>query len=109
MERPVLEVADIFSRHGAAWREQQRGHLSLGQLKVMTAIEQIRGPDLESTVEDDGIGFDVEQYLAPDSHAESFGLAFMRERARQIDGRLEIGRGSSERGVRVSLMVSLGR
>jgi hypothetical protein len=42
VERPFLEVADIFRRHGPAWREQQRGHLRLGQLKVMTAIERCR-------------------------------------------------------------------
>ncbi len=42
MERPVLEVADIFRRHGPAWRRAQAGHLSLGQLKVMSAIEQCR-------------------------------------------------------------------
>jgi len=42
VQRPALEVADIFSRHGAAWREQQRGHLSIGQLKVMSAIERCR-------------------------------------------------------------------
>lgn len=42
MERPALEVADIFRRYGPAWRADQRGHLSLGQLKVMTAIERCR-------------------------------------------------------------------
>ena len=42
MGRPVLEVADIFRVHGPAWRAAQRGHLSLGQLKVMSAIEQCR-------------------------------------------------------------------
>ena len=42
MGRPALEVADIFRRHGSAWRKQQAGHLSLGQLKVMSAIEQCR-------------------------------------------------------------------
>jgi hypothetical protein len=42
MGRPALEVADIFRAHGPAWREQQAGHLSLGQLKVMSAIEQCR-------------------------------------------------------------------
>lgn len=42
MERPALEVADIFRTHGPAWRERQAGHLSLGQLKVMSAIEQCR-------------------------------------------------------------------
>jgi hypothetical protein len=42
MGRPALEVADIFRTHGPAWRRQQAGHLSLGQLKVMSAIEQCR-------------------------------------------------------------------
>ena len=42
MGRPALEVADIFRTHGPAWRQQQSGHLSLGQLKVMSAIEQCR-------------------------------------------------------------------
>ncbi len=42
MPRPALEVADIFRAHGPAWREAQAGHLSLGQLKVMSAIERCR-------------------------------------------------------------------
>lgn len=42
MGRPALEVADIFRSHGPAWRAQEAGHLSLGQLKVMSAIEQCR-------------------------------------------------------------------
>jgi hypothetical protein len=46
VHRPALEVADIFRGHGPAWREHQRGHLSLGQLKVMSAIEQCRSPAL---------------------------------------------------------------
>ena len=40
--RPVLEVADIFRDYGAAWRRTNAGHVSLGQLKVMSAIEQCR-------------------------------------------------------------------
>jgi Putative transposase/Transposase zinc-binding domain len=40
--RPALEVADIFRAHGPAWRQAQAGHLSLGQLKVMSAIESCR-------------------------------------------------------------------
>jgi hypothetical protein len=40
--RPALEVADIFRAHGSAWRDAQRGHLSLAQLKVMSAITQCR-------------------------------------------------------------------
>jgi len=40
--RERLEVADIFRAHGPAWRRAQAGHLSLGQLKVMSAIERCR-------------------------------------------------------------------
>ena len=46
MGHPALEVADIFRAHGPAWREKQHGHLSLGQLKVMSAIEQCRSAAL---------------------------------------------------------------
>src|SRR5271167_5064170 len=42
MARPALEVADIFRDHGAAWRAAHRGHVSLGQLKAMSAIERCR-------------------------------------------------------------------
>ena len=42
MARPALEVADIFRDHGAAWRLANAGHVSLGQLKVMNAIERCR-------------------------------------------------------------------
>ncbi len=42
MIRPALEVADIFCDHGAAWRRANAGHVSLGQLKVMSAIERCR-------------------------------------------------------------------
>ena len=46
-----LEVADIFRVHGPAWRQAQAGHLSLGQLKVMSAIEQCRTAALGGHVE----------------------------------------------------------
>ena len=42
MHGPTLEVADIFRGHGAAWRDANRGHVSLDQLKVMSAIESCR-------------------------------------------------------------------
>ena len=44
MGHAALEVADIFRTHGPAWR--QRTQLSLGQLKVMSAIEQCRSAAL---------------------------------------------------------------
>ena len=46
MTRYALEVADIFRDHGPAWRQSQAGHLSLGQLKVMSAIERCRSAEL---------------------------------------------------------------
>jgi hypothetical protein len=42
MLRPTLEVADIFRAYGPTWREANRGHVSLGQLKVMSAVERCR-------------------------------------------------------------------
>ena len=42
MPRERLEVADIFRAHGPAWRKARAGHVSLGQLKVMSAIETCR-------------------------------------------------------------------
>jgi hypothetical protein len=49
--RPALDVADIFRAHGPAWRLDQAGHLSLGQLKVMSAIEACRTAQLGGHVE----------------------------------------------------------
>jgi hypothetical protein len=40
--RASLEVADIFRAEGASYRAVQAGHLSLVQLKVMSAIENCR-------------------------------------------------------------------
>jgi hypothetical protein len=37
-----LEIADIFQKHGPAWRRANAGHVSLSQLKVMSSIEACR-------------------------------------------------------------------
>jgi hypothetical protein len=42
MPRPKLEVADILRAHGPAYRRANAGHLSLTQLKVMSAVETCR-------------------------------------------------------------------
>ena len=61
--RPVLEVADIFRAHGPAWRDAQRGHLSLAQLKVMSAITQCRTAALGGHVlRCDGCGVEQVSY-----------------------------------------------
>ncbi len=44
--RSGLEVAEIFRTAGPAYRSEQRGHLGLAQLKVMSAIEQCRSAAL---------------------------------------------------------------
>src|SRR5260370_8571352 len=51
MLRPKLEVADIFRRHGDAWRKNNAGHVSRGQLRVMSAIEICRTAALGGHVE----------------------------------------------------------
>ena len=51
MRCPALEVADIFRDHGAAWRSANAGHVSLDQLKVMSAIERCRTAALGGHVE----------------------------------------------------------
>jgi hypothetical protein len=42
MDRPKLEVADIFRRYGMAYREQHADSMSIAQRRVMSAIEQCR-------------------------------------------------------------------
>jgi hypothetical protein len=51
MSQPGLEVADVFRRHGPAWRAANTGHLSLAQRRVMTAIEVCRTAALGGHVE----------------------------------------------------------
>ena len=51
MERPKLEVADIFRRHGARWRAANSAHVGSAQRRVMTAIEICRTAALGGHVE----------------------------------------------------------
>jgi len=44
--KPTLEISDIFRRFGPAWRRANAGHVSLSQLKVMSAIEACRTEEL---------------------------------------------------------------
>ena len=57
--RTDLELADIFREHGPAWRDANRGHVSLPEMKVMSAIERCRTAALGGHVlrcEDDACG-----------------------------------------------------
>ena len=49
--RPALEVADVFRRHGPAWRASRAGHIGRDQLKVMSAVETCRTAALGGHVE----------------------------------------------------------
>jgi hypothetical protein len=49
--RPPLEVADVFRRHGEAFRAAQGDRLSSRQRRVMAAIEACRTPSLGAHVE----------------------------------------------------------
>src|ERR1700740_185024 len=51
MERPKLEVADVFRRYGAAYRQQHGTSLSIAQRRVMTAIEVCRTASLDGHLE----------------------------------------------------------
>jgi len=51
MVRPNLEVAEIFRRHGEAWRTANASHVNLAQRRVMTAIEICRTAALGGHVE----------------------------------------------------------
>ena len=49
--RPALEVADIFRRHGDAFRQTHHQHLGRIERRVMAAIEACRTPALGGHVE----------------------------------------------------------
>ena len=51
MDRPTLEVADIFRRYGDAYRDAAGPALSPAQRRVMTAIESCRTAALGGHVE----------------------------------------------------------
>jgi len=52
--RPALEVADIFRRHGEAFRRSHDGHLGRIERRIMAAIEVCRTPALGGHVEQCG-------------------------------------------------------
>jgi Putative transposase/Transposase zinc-binding domain len=51
MDRPRLEVGDVFRRYGDAYRQQHAGSLSRDQLRAMSAIERCRTAALGGHVE----------------------------------------------------------
>jgi len=105
VERPALEVADIFRDFGPAWRDTNRGHVSHAQLKVMSAIEACRTAALGG-------------YVARCQNAEcghtliaSFGAAhsrnFMQLKPTRM-GSSDISRGNGECGGRCRVISARG-
>lgn len=73
--RTSLEVADIFRSAGPAYRAAHAGHLSLGQLKVMTAIENCRTAALGGHVEAcDDCGHCKREFLRTYAGERTFGM-----------------------------------
>src|SRR5262250_1376180 len=63
MERPRLEVADVFRRYGPAYRQQHEASLSRGQRRVMNAIELCRTAALGGHLEEcDSCGYQRPAY-----------------------------------------------
>jgi hypothetical protein len=83
MARSGLEVADILRDHGSAWREANRGHISLEQMKVMSAIERCRTATLGGHVarcENEGCAYTVISYNScRDRHCPKCQAAASRE------------------------------
>ena len=83
MARSSLEVADILRDHGPAWRDANRGHISLEQLKVMSAIERCRTAALGGHVarcENAGCAYTVIAYNScRDRHCPKCQAAASRE------------------------------
>src|SRR5437667_6327446 len=52
MDRPKIEVADIFRRYGEAYRNEHDGSLSTAQRRIMSAIEACRTAALGGHVEE---------------------------------------------------------
>jgi signal transduction histidine kinase len=95
VEEPLLRIAQEALgnavRHGASRRIDVRLHRDGGYVRL--------------EIEDDGRGLATDAPGASEGH---YGLVGMRERARLVGGRLEVGAGASG-GTRVGVEVPLGR
>src|SRR3981189_1568539 len=90
MARPALEIADIFRDHGPAWRQANAGHVSLGQLKVMSAIESCPPGALAGHVMrcEDGLHTQIANNSCRNRHCPkcqgSQALAWMKQRNSEL-------------------------
>lgn len=86
--RVVQEVLENAARHANATHVQVTLHLDNNTARTI--------------IEDDGVGFDVEEALAKADERRTIGLALIRDRARMLGGTLDID-SAPGRGTRVVL------
>ena len=93
MSRPRLEVADVFHHHGAAWRRANAGHVSLGQLQVMSAIEGCRSAALGGHVERcEDCGHSRIAYNSSHGHVRIKGLVSQRAATGKTVGTVSVSK-----------------
>jgi len=68
VDRPKLEVADVFRRYGEAYRQQHGASMSVGQRRVMTAIEVCRTAVLGHLERCDQCGYERNAFNSHDRH-----------------------------------------
>ena len=78
-----------------------------GASRGKVCLEILNG-EIVATIEDDGIGFDVKKTLRRNGSFDHFGLVFMRERIRVLEGSLEIS-SVKNRGTKVVVCTPLNR
>jgi PAS domain S-box-containing protein len=75
-------------------------HAKAGSVKVST---QKIDDQIQVSIEDDGVGFDVDQLYSQDHLTSGFGLFNIRERLNHIGGHLDIASGAGK-GTRVTMV-----
>ena len=97
----MLEVADIFRDHGAAWRRANVGHVSLDQMKVMSAIERCRTAALGGHVAR------CEDSRTPSSPTTAVVVAIVRSVGHGRQGMAHRARGRSAAGAVLHVVFTL--
>ena len=104
LERPITEdMRFVLFRAVRELLVNTAKHAGVQQARVQ--MQQIGG-EYHIRVEDEGVGFDVDNAVPSDSGKTGFGLFSIRERLRQLGGRLEI-ESSKGRGTRVTIIIPL--
>ena len=99
---PMVETALFRIAQAALTNSVRHAHA----MRIIVTLRAAR--DIELTIRDDGVGFDVTDAFERARHGASIGLLGMRERAMLIGGKLEI-ESAPQRGTTVRVRVPLER